>query len=113
MSLNSERNSHSEKNEHSGLSDESGPIFWSELARDFAAGRVVYVDRSLGLDVVGETLMEDRADLLRQWMEEKKVFPMSDEIALKWFEADAFVMALVIKPWVLVQELPQQKSEES
>ncbi len=48
-------------------------------------------------------MSRDNADLFKQWMEEGKVDVVGDEQAQAWYEADAEVWALVIRPYVLVQ----------
>lgn len=90
------------------LNLETAPIPWRELQRFFAAGRAIAVAPELDLVKVGAELYRDNADQFRAWMDEGKVDAVSDEQAQAWFEADAEVWALVIKPYVLVQPRRQQ-----
>ena len=85
------------------LNLETATIPWRELQRFFAAGRAIAVAPELDLVKVGAELSRDNADQFKAWMEEGKVDAVSDAQAQAWFEADAEVWALVIKPYVLVQ----------
>ena len=90
------------------LNLETATIPWRELQRFFAAGRAIGVAPELDLVKVGVELSRDNADQFRTWMDEGKVAAVCDEQAQAWFEADAEVWALVIKPYVLVQPRGQQ-----
>ena len=39
----------------------------------------------------------------QKWIKQNKVAPVSDQQALKWYEDDTIVWAVVVKPWILVQ----------
>jgi len=89
------------------LNLETAQIEWSALQRDFAAGRVISVHQSLDLVDVAKAFAEDDSKLVKEWMELNQVHPVTDEQATAWFEADADVWAVVIRPWVLVQSSAQ------
>jgi hypothetical protein len=42
---------------------------------------------------------------MESWMADKLVLNASDEMALSWHESQSLLWAVVVKPWVLVQEL--------
>jgi len=86
------------------LNRETAPIAWRDLQRFFASGNAIAVAPELDLIEVGATLADDKAAQLSEWMQQGKVDAVSDAQAQAWFEADAQVWALVIRPWVLVQE---------
>ncbi|WP_341937274.1 DUF2288 domain-containing protein [Marinimicrobium sp. C2-29] len=86
------------------LNLETAPIHWRELERFFAAGRAIRVAPELDLVAVGAELAKDNARQISQWMEEGKVDAVPDEKAQAWHERNTEVWALVIRPWVLVQE---------
>jgi len=86
------------------LNRETAPIAWRDLQRFFASGNAIAVAPELDLIEVGAKLAEDNAAQLSEWMQQGKIDAVSDEQAQAWFEADAEVWALVIRPWVLVQE---------
>ncbi len=90
------------------LNLETAQIHWRELQRFFASGNAIAVDPTLDLTHVAAQIAADNATLLKQWMDSGLVDAVKDTQALQWFEADALVWAVVIKPWVLVQPIIEQ-----
>ena len=82
---------------------ETSQIHWQELQRFFANGTAVAVSSELGLVEVAYQFSVDNKDLVAQWLKENKVGKVTDEQAKAWFESDALVWAVVVKPWLLVQ----------
>lgn len=82
---------------------ETSQIPWHELQRFFASGLAISVDSSIDLVEVAYQFSLDNKAQVEQWLTENKVGPVSDKQALQWFENNASVWAVVIKPWVLVQ----------
>ncbi|HTF96829.1 MAG TPA: DUF2288 domain-containing protein [Cellvibrio sp.] len=82
---------------------ETAQIHWRELQRFFASGNAIAVDSNLDLTQVAAQIAADNATQLKLWMESGLVDVVKDSQALQWYEADALVWAVVIKPWVLVQ----------
>jgi hypothetical protein len=76
---------------------------WRELQTFFASGMVLNVKPGLDLLLVGEQLAADNAPLVKEWLDTAQVAQVSDEQALSWYESDAELWTLVIKPWILVQ----------
>ncbi len=90
------------------LNLETAQIHWRELQRFFASGNAIAVDPSLDLTHVAAEIAADNAAQLKEWMEAGLVDAVKDTQALQWYEADALVWAVVIKPWVLVQPTVKQ-----
>jgi hypothetical protein len=90
---------------------ETSTIAWSELQRFFAAGKAVAVSNDLDLIEVALQVSNDNSAVVKQWMDEGKVAPVSDDQARYWFESDATVWAVVVKPWVLVQDIKEENNE--
>jgi len=82
---------------------ETAQIAWKELQRFFAKGAALFVSAELDLVEVAFQMSEDNADQIQQWMDAGKLVKVSDTQAASWFEADALVWAVVVRPWVLVQ----------
>ncbi len=78
---------------------------WRELQTFFASGMVLNVSKDLDLVMVGEQFAADNKAMFEEWLGSGKVAQVSDQQALAWYEADATVWTLVIKPWILVQEI--------
>lgn len=89
---------------------ETATIAWRELQRFFAAGNAIFVATELDLTQVASEMARDNAAQIQQWMEAGQVEPVSDEAAQTWFEQDAILWAVVIKPWVLVQEKSESEA---
>jgi len=85
---------------------------WRELQTFFASGLVLQVKTSQDLLVVAEQISADNAPLFQQWLDDKTVQKVTDEQALTWYETDAELWTLVIKPWILVQEEPVQETAQ-
>jgi len=83
---------------------ETSQIAWKELQRFFAAGTAVFVASDLDLVDVAYQFSVDNKDQVALWLQRNQVALVSDRQALDWFEADADVWAVVVKPWILVQE---------
>lgn len=87
------------------LLGETARVSWAEIERLFAAGRVIRVDAGLDLIQVGQVFAKDAADQLKCWMQAGQVGLLDDEHAGRWASDDeADLWAVVISPWVLVQE---------
>lgn len=83
---------------------ETSQIPWHELQRFFASGLAISVDSNLDMIEVAYQFSVDNKVQVEQWIADKKVAPVSDQQALKWFEQNKSVWAVVVKPWVLVQD---------
>lgn len=86
-------------------------IAWSELQRLFAAGKVVQVSPELDLVDVALQMSNDNAVAVRQWLDSGQLAPVSDDQARQWVDSDASVWAVVVKPWVLVQDCRENRHE--
>lgn len=87
---------------------ETAQIRWQELQRFFASGNAIAVDVSLDLTQVAGVLAQDNAAQLKLWMDAGLVDAVKDQQAKMWYEQDAVLWAVVIKPWVLVQPIIRQ-----
>jgi hypothetical protein len=82
---------------------ETSKIAWKELQRFFAGGKALVASADLDLVEVAYQMSEDNVEQILQWATSGKLVRVPDEQAREWFEADALVWAVVVKPWVLVQ----------
>lgn len=87
---------------------ETAQINWHELQRFFASGNAIAVDPTLDLTHVAAQIVADNAAQIKTWMDAGLVDAVKDTQAQSWYEQNALVWAVVIKPWVLVQPINQQ-----
>jgi hypothetical protein len=83
---------------------ETSRIAWKELQRYFASGSAIAVSSKLDLVEVAYQMSADNKAQVAQWLQDGMVGKVSDEQAAAWYEADADMWAVVISPWVLVQQ---------
>jgi len=86
------------------INQETSRIAWKELQRFFASGATILVADELDLVEVAFQISEDNQQQVAQWLSAGKVGKVTDEQALAWYEADAEVWAVVVSPYVLIQE---------
>lgn len=86
------------------LALETAKISWKELQVFFAAGRAVYVSPGLDLVRVAQHIANDDSRMIEDWMRAGKISSVSNEQARDWYQHDASVWAVVVRPWVLVQD---------
>lgn len=82
---------------------ETAQIAWKELQRFFASGSAIFVSEALDLVEVAYQISADNKTQVAQWLAAGQVARVTDEQALAWYEADAIVWAVVVRPYVLVQ----------
>lgn len=87
------------------LNLETSRIAWKELQRFFAAGNVLYVSAELDLVEVAFQMSEDNVAQIGQWAAAGQIGKLSDEQARDWYDTDADVWAVVVRPYVLVQAM--------
>lgn len=83
---------------------ETARIPWKELERFFAAGRIILVDDSIDMIQVATLMASDDAKAISDMLDKKQIERVTDEQAQIWFDSDASLWAVVIRPWILVQQ---------
>jgi hypothetical protein len=86
------------------LNGEAARIPWAELQRFFARGVALRVSPGLDLIEIAAAIAQDRADLVQGSMASGGLAPVSDLEAKRWLDCESRPWAIVVKPWVLVQE---------
>lgn len=88
---------------------ETARIHWKELQPWFAKGQVIVVSEELDLVQVAFELCQDNKEQFATWMQSQNISNATDEEAKAWLEADVELWAVVVKPWILVQDKPLSK----
>ena len=92
------------------LNQECSKIPWSELQRFFATGHAIFVHESLDLIDTAAEIALDNKDQLKGWLEEELVANVSDSMAQQWWDQESSVWAVVVAPWVFVQNIAVKPS---
>jgi hypothetical protein len=87
------------------LNLETARIDWKALQPHFASGNVLAVARGTDLVEVATEMAKDNRERLEAWLADGCVAPVCDAQALAWYEADAEVWAVVVRPFVVVQDV--------
>lgn len=83
---------------------ETAKIAWPELERFFARGILLCVARDLDLVTVAAAVAEDDTTQVTQWLAAGLVQRMQAETAADFAARDPQLWAVVVSPWVCVQE---------
>ncbi len=86
------------------LNLETGQIDWSELQRHFARGVVIAVGAELDLVEVALKFTEDDRSAIENWLTAGQIERADDDNARHWNQAENVFWAIVVAPWLLVQE---------
>ena len=86
------------------LNLETAPLAWPELERHFARGSVIKV--APGMDLVDAALQvaENNAATVQEWLEDGRIARAELADAEDWHTRQPMFWAVVVAPWVLVQE---------
>jgi len=86
------------------LNLETSRICWHELQTYYARGLVVRVGKDLDLLEVASELTADNRARFEQWLETGDVGEVSPDLARAWYDRNTELWAVVVAPWVLVQD---------
>lgn len=87
------------------LNAQTGQLSWNELSRHFARGVVIVVHTGEDLITVAESLVNDLSDEVGRLQQEEKLHRAVDHDAIRWQRDQSDFWAVVVAPWVLVQEI--------
>ena len=85
------------------LLGETASIRWKELQPFFAKGALLWVEPPLDLIEVAEAVAENDAAKVSAWMDSAQVGKVSESKAIELVESDPLLWAVVVAPWVLIQ----------
>jgi hypothetical protein len=86
------------------LHAETARIQWQELEVHFARGVVIRVASELDLVKVAVDIANDHKPAVEGWITAGQVEHLDMETARDWSERDPELWAVVVAPWVVVQE---------
>ncbi|MBC3373955.1 DUF2288 domain-containing protein [Pseudomonas sp. SWRI92] len=86
------------------LLGETASITWKELEPFFAKGALLWVDPALDLIAAAEAVAQDEGTKVATWLDAGQLAKLSEARALDLFERDPQLWAVVVSPWILIQE---------
>ncbi|MFN3163674.1 MAG: DUF2288 family protein [Pseudohongiellaceae bacterium] len=86
------------------LNVDTGKISWQLLAEHQQRESVVEVDPGLDLVEVACEFVRDNRDQVEEWLNAGLVAKVDDKKAEQWQQENREVWAVVVAPWVLVQQ---------
>ncbi|MBQ0719739.1 MAG: DUF2288 domain-containing protein [Gammaproteobacteria bacterium] len=87
------------------LEGETAKMPWRELQHFFANGSAIYVAPALDLVEVAAEMSSNNETQISAWQSKGELGQISDALALEWYEANALMWSVVVRPWVLVQPI--------
>ncbi len=87
------------------LNSETAKLPWAELQRYFASGLVIKVVVGNDLVDVAAAMAQDDAETIAAGMNAGTTVRASAEDARYWEQENRLLWAVVVAPWVLVQEV--------
>lgn len=93
------------------LNRDTAKIKWSALDQYQQQDAVVEVTSNLDLIAVACEFVRDNRSQVKEWLDQSLLKKVSDEQAQAWKMEDREIWAVVVAPWVLIQEQKPQASE--
>jgi hypothetical protein len=90
------------------LLGETASITWKELQPFFAKGALLWVEPEQDLIAVAEAIAENDETRVAAWLSAGEVAKVAESRALDLLERDPALWAVVVAPWVLIQERASQ-----
>ena len=87
------------------LNLETAKIGWQELQRFFAQGLIVVVNSELDLLETAARFVNNDSELVESLLADGKVYKAATADAKRWNAVNGDFWAVVVAPWVLVQEI--------
>lgn len=86
------------------LHAQTARVAWPELERHFARGVVIRVAGDLDLVEVATRLANDDSLAVERWLADGRIAHLDPDTARDWSGRDPELWAVVVAPWVAVQE---------
>lgn len=86
------------------ITAETAQINWLELQKFYAAGDVLQVSAALDLIEVAYAFAKDDKSLVATWLTQGQLGRVEPDQAQVWYQQQSILWAVVISPWVLVQD---------
>ncbi len=86
------------------LLGQTAQMSWAEIMPIFAKGMVLWIASDQDLVAVAEQIINDDKKTISALMQQKALHNLKDEQALDFHQRDPELWAVVVAPWLIVQE---------
>lgn len=83
---------------------ETAQVSWHEIEKFFARGVLLQLSSDCDLVEIATQMACDESESISKLMQEKKIMELSLKQAKSWSEDDDNLWAVVVSPWVIVQQ---------
>jgi hypothetical protein len=90
------------------LLGETAAITWKELQPFFAKGALLWVEPEQDLIAVAVAFAQNDKAAVADWLDREDIAKVAESRALDLFTRDPALWAVVVAPWVLIQERAPQ-----
>jgi hypothetical protein len=87
------------------LNLETARLAWPEIERHFARGVVLQVASGMDLVEVALQIANNNTETVQAWLSDRRLAKADSSEAEDWHRRRAEFWAVVVAPWVLVQEI--------
>lgn len=91
------------------LNCETAKIEWQMLQAHYQQEGVIFVSEQLDLVQVALELAQDNHQQMKNWLDQQLVAKVSPEQHQHWQQRNLQLWAVVVAPWVLVQEVRDEQ----
>ena len=93
---------------HDLLNAHTARIAWPDLVRHFARGVLVCASPGADLLQLATTLVRDDAAEFQAQVDAGRIWRAQDDDARRWNESQPEFWAVVVAPWVVIQEIEEE-----
>jgi len=90
------------------LNTQTGKVSWPDIQRHFARGVVLVVDCQADLLNIAADIVRDNHAVVEDFLANEDLKKASIEDARSWQENDPLFWAVVVAPWLLIQEIQEK-----
>jgi hypothetical protein len=83
----------------------TGEVNWSYLKPHCERGNLLWVDRSLDIKHVAQAFIDDETAQVADWLGNGDLVRVGDLHAAQWEKSEQLFTAVVVTPFVLMQEI--------
>lgn len=91
----------------------SGDVTWDYVRPHFEKGVVLWIDLSLDLQEVGKAIAADDKKSVQAWQKTGDLIVPSDPHDDHWTKIEARFNAVVVQPFIVIQDLPESEDSAS